>query len=58
MFEYLTLKSGNFGLGGAEIVSQILPLNFCFMFQWIDEESISASEYVNLGHRCSVREFS
>jgi len=51
------LKLRDCGLGGAEIVSQILPLNFRFKsFQWIHEESLSSSQYILLGHRCSVKE--
>lgn len=43
----VALKLRDCGLGGAEIVSQILPLNFCFKsFQWIHEESLSASRYI------------
>jgi hypothetical protein len=53
----LPLKLRDFGLGGAETIRQIRPLNFCFKsFRWIHEESLSASQYISLGHRCSVKE--
>jgi len=43
----VALKLRDCGLGGAEIVSHILPLNFCFKsLQWILEESLSASRYI------------